>query len=98
MFNLFTILIGASFGFDIGVMSLVISLPLQFLYFGYSIKRIFNLDWPNFLLRTLIFIGIIVVLYIIAIVITLTVMYFTGGLESMIEAQKQAIDAAKNWQ
>ena len=94
MFSFFILLIGAFFGFDIGSLS-VISGPLQLLYFGYCVKRIFNLDWPNFILRTLIFFGVLIVLGIIFIIVFIIVAKYTGMLDAMIEAQRQAIEASK---
>lgn len=92
--SVFLTLIGASFGLSIGLMSMILG-PIQLIYSGYSLKRIFNLDWPNFILRTLIFIGVLIVLTVIFLVVFGIVAYNTGFLNEMIDAQKQAIEAAK---
>lgn len=94
MINVVIILIGAASGMDLGTMSMLFG-PLQIIYSGYCLKRIFNLDWPNFILRTLIFFGVLVIITIIFAIVFIIVAKYTGSLDTMIEAQRQAIEAAK---
>lgn len=87
--------VGATFGFPIGLMSMFLG-PLQIIYSGYCLKRIFKLDWPNFILRTLIFFIIMFVLFVLVVVTMIVLAKYTGFLDEFIEAQRQAAEAAKN--
>ncbi len=92
--NVFIILITAGCGIPIGIMSMAFA-PIQFFYVGYVLKRVFKLDWPNLILRTLIFIGVVVVLIVLSTIAFILIAKYTGMLDELIEAQKQAIEAAK---
>ena len=93
--NVFIILIAAWFGISIGVMGIAFA-PILLCYMGYALKRIFELDWPNFILRTLIFICVVIAFFVIITIVTFIIAKYTGTLDEMIGAQKQAIEAAKN--
>ncbi|MDO1499888.1 DUF3667 domain-containing protein [Winogradskyella maritima] len=97
MVNVILTIIGAMFGFEMGEMSILFG-PLQLLFSGYCLKRIFNLDWPNFMLRSLIFFGVLVVISIIFSIVFAIIAKQTGMLDAIIEAQKQAIEASKSGQ
>ncbi|SHH31369.1 DUF3667 domain-containing protein [Winogradskyella jejuensis] len=90
----FIVIISAMCGLSFGQVSFI-SGPLLLIYIGYSLKRIFNLDWLNFIMRTLIFICVLIVFGIIASIIMFGVMYFNGDFEKMVEAQRKAIEAQK---
>lgn len=89
-----TTMIGALSGLSLGIMSFV-SAPILFIYIGYCLKRIFNLDWTNFIMRTLIFFCVLIVVIIITAIIMFIIMYFNGDLKEMYETQKAAAEAAK---
>jgi hypothetical protein len=91
---IFISLFAAAFGISIDTLS-IISGPLQLIYTGYALKRIFNLDWPNLILRTLIFLGITIVLSVIVIVISGLIAYNTGMLDEIIKAAEQARDSVQ---
>ena len=84
----------AAFDLSLGTTSIILS-PVQFLYIGYALKRIFNLDWTNFILRTLIFICALIAFTVLASVAVAVLMYFNGDFQKMIEAQKAANEAAR---
>jgi len=92
--NVFLILIGASFGLSIGVLSMVFG-PIQIIYSGYCLKRIFDLDWSNFILRTLIFFGVLIVLAVIFTAIFSVFAIKSGMFDEMIKAKRAAIEAQK---
>ncbi|MAX70714.1 MAG: hypothetical protein CMC76_06370 [Flavobacteriaceae bacterium] len=72
-----------------------ITMPFTFFYFAYCLKRVYGLNFSQILLRSLLFIGIIGVLFILAIVLTLIFMYYTGNLDNIIEAQKANVEAQR---
>ncbi|GGI58196.1 DUF3667 domain-containing protein [Winogradskyella haliclonae] len=88
------IVTAAAFDLSLGTTSLILS-PIQFIYIGYALKRIFNLDWTNFIMRTLIFICALIAFTVIASIVTGVLMYFNGDFQKMIEAQKAANEAAR---
>jgi hypothetical protein len=90
--NVFLIIIGACFGLSIGIMSMAFG-PIQIIYSGYCLKRIFDLDWPSFIIRSLIFGGVLFILGIIVTVVFGFIGYKTGMFDEMIEAKKAAIEA-----
>ena len=77
------------FGGDMGLASFIL-LPLMIVYSAYCLKRLYNLSINKIILRTLIFLGILLVLYIIVAAVAIAIFYFTGGLDAFIEAQKAA--------
>ncbi|WP_411768366.1 DUF3667 domain-containing protein [Winogradskyella sp. A3E31] len=94
IFGVIIMIAGAACGLDVGLISMILGV-FQIIYSGYCLKRIFNLDWPNFILRSLIFFGVLLVLGVLFTVLFIVIAKYTGVLDSMIEAQKQAIEAAK---
>jgi len=87
LMNSILIAIGASLGFTIGTLSLIFG-PLQIIYSGYCLKRVFELDIKNFILRTVIFILCLIILSIVFSIIFILIVKLNGGLENFIEAQK----------
>ena len=79
--------IGGGAGFSLGTLSIILG-PLQLIYTGYCLKRVFNLDLKNFALRTFIFIVVLTILSILFTAIFILIIKPNGGLESFIEAQK----------
>ena len=83
----------------LGVPFMALSLsmfPLMILYAAYCLKRLYNLNFQEIILRTLIFMIILAVFMIILTVIITGGIFLTGGFDEMIEAKKSAIEASKN--
>ncbi|MBT8286515.1 MAG: DUF3667 domain-containing protein [Bacteroidia bacterium] len=80
------------FGRTLGEMSFWVIL-IQIFYTSYCFKRVFNLSIKGIILRFLWLIGILIILYIIAILIFLGIMIATGSMDEFIEAQKQMQEA-----
>ena len=80
--------IGGAVGFSIGTLSMIFG-PLQLIYSGYCLKRVFDLDLKNLAIRTFIFIVVLAILSILFIAIFILVVKNNGGLEAFIEAQKK---------
>ena len=89
-----TTLIGAFSGLSLGSISFI-SIPITFIYIWYCLKRIFNLDWTNFLMRALIFICILIALIVLIAIVIGVIMYLNGDFQNMNEAQKAAAEASR---
>lgn len=81
--------IGASLGYSIGTLSLIFG-PLQLIYSGYCLKRVFDLDFKNLALRTFIFVVLLIILSFLFSIVFILILKNNGGLEAFIEAQKKA--------
>jgi len=66
------------------------TLPVMIIYNYYCLKRLYQLDIPQMLLRTLFFFAIFFIVFIILTIIMGITMYLNGDFDQMIEAQKQA--------
>lgn len=73
----------------------LITMPIMFFYYAYCLKRVFGLNLSQMLLRTLIFLGIMVVLIVLLGIVSAIYMYSSGTLDTMIEAKKAEIEASK---
>lgn len=73
-------------------------IPLMILYSAYALKRIYNMSVFDIVVRTLLFLVVLAITFVIFTVLVFIVMYLTGGLEEMMEAQKAAREASKNGQ
>ncbi len=90
------LIIASSFlGINFGIVGIIV-IPLQIIYSAYSLKRLFKISLKGIILRTLLFLLIFLVLFVISSIIAVVVMYFTGSMEEMIEAQKAAREVSKN--
>ncbi|MGB1309470.1 MAG: DUF3667 domain-containing protein [Oceanihabitans sp.] len=69
--------IGAVLGYTYGYMS-YFSLVVQFIYASYCLKRLYDLSFKKLLLRTLLFLGILISLYIVAIIIISIIIVLTN--------------------
>ncbi|WP_458629037.1 DUF3667 domain-containing protein [Winogradskyella sp. PC D3.3] len=81
----------------IGLSSNIIGLammPLMILYAAYCLKRLYNLNLLNIVVRTLLFFIALGVVMVIATIIMLGVMYLNGDLQTMFEAGKKAAEEA----
>jgi len=91
VFTIITVPIGISMTF-FGMLII----PLQILYFAFCLKRVYKLTLAEIILKTLIFLMILGVLFLITTVIGGYIMYQQGMFDEMIETQKKIIDAKKN--
>lgn len=89
-----TIIIGI-IGFSSSTVSMFM-LVLMILYSAYALKRIYELSLFDIIVRTLLFGVVLAITFIIFTVILFVYMYFTGGFQELMEAQKAAREAAKN--
>jgi len=80
-------------GISIGVVSLV-SIPLMILYNAFCLKRLYNLNVIQIIARTLLFIVILGVIFVIASIITAVVMYLNGDFDEMIKTKRAAAEVA----
>lgn len=87
----------SAFGITQGVMSLVF-IPLMILYSAFCLKRLYKVSFGNMILRTILFFVALIAVFIIATVVVLIIMYLNGELQSMLETQKAAMEAAKQAQ
>ena len=65
-------------------------IPLMILYSAYCLKRIYNLSLLEIIVRTMLFGAVLIATFILITIIVLVIMYFTGDLEQMVEAQRAA--------
>ncbi|WP_353780216.1 DUF3667 domain-containing protein [Winogradskyella sp. 3972H.M.0a.05] len=65
-------------------------LPIQFFYFAYCLKRLYQLNTGQIILRTLIFFVVLAVVFIIFTLIMVLTMILNGDMQQLIEAQKAA--------
>ena len=79
--------IGGALGYSIGTLSMIFA-PLQLIYSGYCLKKVFDLDLKNLVIRTFIFIVVLAILSILFSVIFILIVKYNGGLEAFIETQK----------
>ncbi|WCO02441.1 DUF3667 domain-containing protein [Psychroserpens ponticola] len=88
------IVITAIFGVANGVVSMIF-LPLMILYAAYILKRIYQLSLGQIVARTLLFLVVLGIIMVIFTIIIVIIMFITGDMQEMIEAQRAAIEAAK---
>lgn len=82
----------------------ILFLPIQVLYFAYVLKRLFGLSFLQIVLKSLLFLLVLLAFYIISIVIVVVgLLVFTDFFQKAIEAERarQAvgyiISSARNW-
>ncbi|WP_299278830.1 DUF3667 domain-containing protein [uncultured Psychroserpens sp.] len=88
------IIIVAMLGITQGMISFIF-LPLMILYGAYVFKRLYNLSIGQIVLRTFLFLGVLASTMIIITIIIVIIMFLTGDLQELIEAQRAAVEAAK---
>jgi hypothetical protein len=92
----------AVFGVSIGTMSIFL-LPLQIIYSAYCLKYLYELSMEGIILRTLLFLLILGICFIIMAIVIGIAMYYSGDFKKIIEAQKAAkevtytISSVINW-
>lgn len=82
-------IIVSSFGINQAVFSMI-SIPLMILYCAYCLKRIYNLNFTNIFLRSLLFFVVLGIVFVVVVVIMIIIMFLNGDIQQMIEAQKAA--------
>jgi len=70
-------------------------IPLMIFYATYCLKRLYNLNFLDMVVRTLLFFVVLGVVFVIATIIMFGVMYLNGDLQEMFEAGKKAAAEAK---
>lgn len=88
-----TVVIAAMFGVSQGIISMVF-LPLMVLYAAYILKRLYQLSFVEIVLRTIIFLAVMTVTFVIIATLIAITMFITGDMQQMMEAQKAAREAA----
>ncbi|AUP80886.1 DUF3667 domain-containing protein [Flavivirga eckloniae] len=83
------IITAAFFGINFGVMGLAF-IGIQILYYAYGFKRLFKLSFKSIVLKTILFLLILVVLFLIFSVLAGIVMYLNGTLDAINAAHKAA--------
>ena len=79
----------APFGITLGELG-IYSIPLQIIYSAYCLKCLFNLRLKTIVLRTLLFLAVLLVFYAIFILLAVLFLVLTGDMQELIEAQKNA--------
>lgn len=77
----------ALFGVTQGIVSLTLT-PLMIIYTAFCLKRLYNLNTANILLRSLLFIVVLGVAFIIISIFFAIMMFINGDMQQMIEAQR----------
>ncbi len=62
--------------------------PFYIIYSAYCLKHLYKLSLKSIFLRTLFFLLITLILYIITSIIVIAILYSTGGLDSFMESQR----------
>ncbi len=90
----------ASFGITLGKSSLFI-MPLQIVYSAYCLKRLYKLSLTGIILRTLLFLGILLLLFIVfTIIFTIGLILYNGGWEEFAKKQQEVsyiASSVMNW-
>ncbi|WP_282044418.1 DUF3667 domain-containing protein [Winogradskyella flava] len=79
-------------GLSSGIVGMAM-IPLMILYSAYCLKRIYNLNFLDITVRTLLFGVVLAITFVIITILMLVIMYFNGDLKEMVEAQKAAKEA-----
>lgn len=80
-------LIAGVIGLSLGTIS-IITLPLQILFSAYCLKRLYTLSLGGIILRTLLFLFLLGVVFVLVSVVTGIIMYYTGSMDEFIESNK----------
>ncbi|WP_179020679.1 DUF3667 domain-containing protein [Winogradskyella forsetii] len=72
----------------------IATLPLMVIYSAYCLKRLYNLNTLDIIVRTLLFLVVLGITFFIITIVMLGVMFFTGELQEMFEAGKKAAEEA----
>ena len=87
------VLICISLGINFMLISFI-SIPLMIFYTGFCLFRLYKLNYQEIILRSLIFLIVFAIAVVIYLILITSIMYFTGSMQEMIEAQKAAREAS----
>ena len=82
-------IITAMFGVSQGVFSIV-AIPLMILYSAYCLKRLYELSAGKIILRTILFLFVLAIVFILISIVMGIIMYLNGDFDQMMEAKKAA--------
>jgi hypothetical protein len=85
--GMFFTLGGALLGYNVGSISIVL-LPLQIVYSAYCLKMLFNLSLKGIILRTLLFLMVFIIFYLVATVLAVVGIFIFYGEEFFIQIQE----------
>ncbi|MEZ4802245.1 MAG: DUF3667 domain-containing protein [Gelidibacter sp.] len=77
------------FGISFGIFSMF-AIPTMILYSAYCLKRLYQISFSRIVWKTLIFGIVLTIVLIIIFAVIAFIMYSSGGLDTIIEAQKAA--------
>jgi len=86
----------AFFGVTIGTIS-IITMPLQVIYSAYCLKRLYSLNLSGILIRTLLFLVVLLIMFVIASVVMAIIMYLNGDMQEMMENKRANQQALGNF-
>ncbi|QNJ96816.1 DUF3667 domain-containing protein [Constantimarinum furrinae] len=94
----------AQFNEDAAYVFQISSLAIQILFFAYVLKRVFALNLIQIILKTLLFLVVLIPVYIIFVIIaTIYMLLFTDAFQNIMEVEKAkrgisyVISSARNW-
>ncbi|MFD2823214.1 DUF3667 domain-containing protein [Lacinutrix iliipiscaria] len=87
-------IISANFGETIAGVGAMISIPLQIIYSAYCLKRLFKISVKKIIFRTLFFLLVLCVFFILFSILSAVLMFLTGDMQEVMEAQKAAREAS----
>jgi ribosomal protein L32 len=79
----------SALGLNFGIIGLF-TIPLQILFSAYCFKRLFELSFKTILLKTIFFILILIIVFIILSIFSAIAMYFNGSFEEFKKAKMNA--------
>ncbi len=88
-------IISISLGLNFYIISFI-SFPITIVYTAFCLYRLYKLDFKEMILRSLIFLIVFAITAVIYLIIVTLVMYLTGDMQQIIEAQKSAREASGN--
>lgn len=84
-------IIGVYFGKNIGIIGFAFVIPFQIIYSAFCLKKLFNLSFMGIVIRTLYFLVVSAVFFILFSIIMVVVMIITGDIESLNNARNTAM-------
>jgi hypothetical protein len=89
------VIFGGFFGQTIAGIGAMITLPMQIIYSAFCLKRLYDLDLFQIIIKTVLFLIVLGVLFILFSILAVGVMFLTGDMQEIIEAQRAAREGAK---
>lgn len=82
----FVILISSIFGLTIGIVGIIFTIPFQILYSAYCLKRVFTLSIIGIILRTFLFLIVLLIFLMIFGILMVFIMSLNGNLDLMLNS------------